>query len=265
MAKPEQSRRSRALLVALDPSGDSLNLLETAVALAGQLDADLEALFLEDVDLLRIADLPWSFEVTLSSAEERKTSSQAIGRALEARAADARSRLQNAAAQTRIRWSFRTVRGRRMQTVFAEASASDLLLIGHTRRGTSDTRLQQAARPRHAVYAAYEGSDSAQRALSVARELAERDGADLTVVLPETASPEESSRLAHAASETLSGTSVPVRFRRCRSDDACLLAEVLASVWAEAVVLAVDSPVVHDEKSFQSFLSRLPCPVILVR
>ena len=263
ITKPEQ-RPSRALLVVLDPSGDSLALLETAVNLASQLQADLEALFVEDSDLLRVADLPYAFEVTLSSAEERKTSRQAMSRSMEAHAAHARSRLETAAGRARIQWSFRTVRGRRIETVFAEASGSDLLLVGHMRQSLFAAPRQRAAEPRHAVYSAYHGGIAADHALSVARELAERDGADLTVVLPETASPEESQRLARTVAEALSGSPLPVRFRRCRADDACLLAAVLSSAWADAVVLPVDHPVARDEKQFQIFLSRLPCPVILV-
>jgi len=46
------------ILVALDATEDSLTSLDLATRLAAKLRAELEGLFVEDINLLRMADLP---------------------------------------------------------------------------------------------------------------------------------------------------------------------------------------------------------------
>ena len=68
-AKPESS--SRRILVVLDASPFGLEALEAAAGLAARLRAELQGLFVEDVDLLRLAGLPFARELAYSSSQRR--------------------------------------------------------------------------------------------------------------------------------------------------------------------------------------------------
>jgi K+-sensing histidine kinase KdpD len=50
----------RRILVALDASPDSLAALKTAADLARRMEAELMGLFVEDIELLRMADSPYA-------------------------------------------------------------------------------------------------------------------------------------------------------------------------------------------------------------
>ena len=58
----------RRILVALDASRHSLAALEAAAELAARLKAELVGLFVEDIDLLRLAGLPFAREIRYPSA-----------------------------------------------------------------------------------------------------------------------------------------------------------------------------------------------------
>ncbi|PKN22384.1 MAG: hypothetical protein CVU64_24985, partial [Deltaproteobacteria bacterium HGW-Deltaproteobacteria-21] len=53
----------RRILVAMDPSYRSVGALDVAAELAARLGAELSAVFVEDVDLLHLAELPFAMEI----------------------------------------------------------------------------------------------------------------------------------------------------------------------------------------------------------
>jgi hypothetical protein len=129
MATPEEQR----ILLALDACCDaSAATIETAVHLAQRLGAALEALFVEDSELLRAAELPFVSEV-IAGGERRLTPEQLrrTNRELSARA----ERLMAEAARLRnVRWQWRTVEGTRALLAAAEAVQCDLFMPGRPAR-----------------------------------------------------------------------------------------------------------------------------------
>jgi len=61
-----EARALRRILVALDASRSSLEALRAAAALAARMGAELECLFIEDVNLVRLGQLPVARQVTLT-------------------------------------------------------------------------------------------------------------------------------------------------------------------------------------------------------
>ena len=57
----------KRILVALDASAANRTALQTAALLASELQAELQALFVEDINLLRLAELPFAREVVFGS------------------------------------------------------------------------------------------------------------------------------------------------------------------------------------------------------
>ncbi len=73
MRRRERERKSRdadhqRILVALDASSDSRAAVEAAVNLAARFNAELTGIYVEDENLLRLADLPFVQEVGHFSA-----------------------------------------------------------------------------------------------------------------------------------------------------------------------------------------------------
>src|SRR6516165_5238200 len=124
------------ILVALDASTHSMAALAAAVQLAAAMEAELEGLFVEDINLLRLAGLPFAREVRHTASLEALDSLR-MERALKAQAAQAREALAAAARRAQVQWSFRVVRGQVTQEVLAAAAKADLVTLGKQGRSRS--------------------------------------------------------------------------------------------------------------------------------
>jgi nucleotide-binding universal stress UspA family protein len=183
------------ILVALDTSPHSLAALETAVDLAERLDAELQGLFVEDINLLRLAELPFACELRFTSATTQKVDPPQMAEQLRGQAAQAQRRLQQLADSRKIKHSFTVVRGVVAPSLLKAALDSDLLVLGRVsyslvrseRLGsTAQTAVTQAERSVLLVHPhanlnrppllIYDGSAAAERALSVATSLVQRNG-----------------------------------------------------------------------------------------
>ena len=72
----------KRILVSLDTSDRGRAALEAAVRLALSTNAELQGLFVEDEDLVRLASLPFSREIELASASPRELQSINMERSL---------------------------------------------------------------------------------------------------------------------------------------------------------------------------------------
>ena len=122
------TKRIRRVIVGLDPAAQSRALLEAAVELAGQMQAEILGLFVENQDLLHFAGLPFAREVGFESATRRALDIESMERSLRALAREARQALESAAEGTQVQWSFRVVRGAPAAELLAAAEESDLVI-----------------------------------------------------------------------------------------------------------------------------------------
>jgi nucleotide-binding universal stress UspA family protein len=130
MTEPATEFVVRRILVALDASAQSLAALNAAVTLAAGLGADLEGLFVEDINLMRIAMLPVARRVLYPSGTEETLDSSRMEREMRLLARQAQESLAAMAERSGIRWSFRVVRGKVTVEILSAASDSDLLTVG---------------------------------------------------------------------------------------------------------------------------------------
>ena len=140
----------RRILVAIDASAASLDALAAAASLAVRLGSELEGMFVEDEDLLRLAALPFAGIVRTPGGERERIDPASAEVALRAMAARARDALQLAASRHGVAWSFRVSRGRVVREVLAAAEGADLVVLGaagHGRRarGSVGTTAREAA------------------------------------------------------------------------------------------------------------------------
>jgi hypothetical protein len=118
----------RRIVVRVDAAPRRRAVLVAAAALADKLEAELVGLFVEDVDLLHFAGLPFAREVGFTSATRRPLDVAAMERSLRALAKDAHETLALVARGTPVRWSFRVARGPEALELLAVATDEDLVV-----------------------------------------------------------------------------------------------------------------------------------------
>lgn len=129
MARPaaEVSAPQR-VVVLLDASAPGRAALEAAAAHAAQLQAELVAVFVEDLDLLHLAGLPFACEIGFPSAMPRALDAPALERRMRQLAEEARLSVAAIAARMPLQWSFQIVRGALSAQTLAAAAEADLVI-----------------------------------------------------------------------------------------------------------------------------------------
>lgn len=144
----------RRILVGLDASQTSAAVLHTAVHLSALLEADITGLFVEDMNLIRLAQLPFSREIRYLATSARPLHHEQMQQLLRTHATWLQHEFRQTAADWAVKGSFHVVRGFVTQELLAAAEKTDLLVIGRlsSQRGfrkqvgsTALTALQQAA------------------------------------------------------------------------------------------------------------------------
>lgn len=188
------------ILVALDASPHSQVALRAAASVAAAMHAELHGLFVEDATLFHLCNSPFCREVGLRTAVVRQLESHTVERQLRVLAAEMRRSLARVAGEAQVRWSFQVARGAVEQELLAAAEHAALLSLGRAgwlagaRLGsTTRTIVQRTMRPLlilgnragvlHPLTVLYHGSASADRALTLAVRLAQRNSQTLAILL----------------------------------------------------------------------------------
>ncbi len=275
----EEDRRIERILVALDTSPHSLAAMRAAVELASEWGADLVGLFVEDLDLLRLAQLPFAREVAEYSARVRRLGQEDVELQLRAQATRLRRELSRHAMRQGVRWRFRVARGVIPRELLAEAEEADLVILGKTgwsesRRMGSTTRvvvteargrvlvLHSEARMVSALRVVYDGSQAAQRALDSAAMLAAQSQRELSVLLL-VESEADAAELRKQAAKMLAERGLSARYRTLIEPDPDELAEAAEAL--DCVLVLPADLAGMPEQAMLKFMDQLECPVLLVR
>ncbi len=202
MSQEKETQAIDRILVALDSSPSSLAALEAAAELAIGFEAELIGLFVEDVNLLRLAELSFTQEVGLFSARSRRVEIRHIERQFRSQASQARQALERIARTTRLEYSFRVARGMVVPELLTAAAEADMIILGKTgwspvgqRRLGSTVRsilsegtqltlvLQHGIQLGQPILVIFDGSVTAQKALLAAAQLVPQDTGPLNVLV----------------------------------------------------------------------------------
>ncbi|MDX1735780.1 MAG: hypothetical protein R3228_15505, partial [Halioglobus sp.] len=150
------------VIVTMDVDSHLPSTLDLATALAQAKRSTLHGLFIEDEDLLGVAELPFSQEVTLLSGQSRELDNRKLARSLVQVAADYRRALQHHADRQSLEWSFSRVRGRKRALELGEEAGADIVIIAQP-----VSRRQSARQPRNRFLLALDHSPLALPALEI--------------------------------------------------------------------------------------------------
>ena len=195
MSKERSDLTIRRILVAMDASQHSQAALDAAANVAALLDAELVGMFIEDINLLRVAQLPFVREVSFPVAETREIDVGKMEKYWRMQATLARRQLIELANQKKIEWSFYIERGSVSDRLLTASLDMDLLAIGRLGRSLSrPISLGSTARTvlergklslllmqnevdlDQPISVVFDGSHTAFRALKIASSLAQRSG-----------------------------------------------------------------------------------------
>ncbi len=190
----------RRILVALDASPHSVAALRAAAQLAALMGAELQGLFVEDINLIQLAHFPFSQEVGSYTASRRRLDNSSIERQMRAMARAIRQAMAEVANQTHVRWSFQVARGPVTAELLAAAEAALLLSMGRAGRrrrkslgSTVQSVVSRTSRPvlildeegqlKYPLTVLYTGSPAADRALRLAIQLTQRTPSELRILI----------------------------------------------------------------------------------
>lgn len=265
------------VLVALDASRASLDALSAAAALAARLGAELEGLFVEDVNLLRVAGMPFASQLSSLSGTPRPLERSAVELELRALAGAARASLAETARRLEVEWSFRVARGQVSGELLEAASKADVLVLGRTGRSvgrrpggtaraaaigapTSVLLVGRGAGIGQPILVAYDGSAAADRVLDLAARL--DGGAGRLTVLVAAATAAEAEKLARRARSRLAreGESEPRCVTIARRLDLVRAAQASGAL----LVLGAASSAL-GETGLERLLEEIESPLLVVR
>ena len=274
--KVGESGKIRRILVAIDASPQSLAALEAAAELAAGLGAELVGVYVEDINLIRLAALPAVRETGEASARTRRLDGGRIDRQLRSQATRAARAMADSASRAQVRWSFSVARGSIEAELLQAASEADLFIIGRagwsgkrilgsTARklvaaGTNRTMIiERGERLQPTLMTVYDGSDQSQRALDTAIGLGEYLAVGIVAE-----DEEQAKALQSEVASKLDMQGRKARYRWLVQANTSELANMVRTQEECILILPGQSPLLEG-KNLPEALDEFKCPVLLVQ
>lgn len=192
--KSSESVRRLRIIVALNACRRDLGGLEIAAALAARKGCELEALFVEEVNLINVAELPFTKEVARCSGTEREIDQPRVSRAQRASLSQIQQAIDRLSEEQSVQASLRIVRGHFMRIALSIRDDVELLVL--SRRGESAGGKSAPASGGFAgfrggavageqpVWVIVDGTEGSFRALQAAQDIAAAQSVRLSAAVP---------------------------------------------------------------------------------
>jgi len=225
--------------------------------LAKRLDAEFETVFVEDLEVLRVAELPFLREFRFTSMRFENFDQQSLEAELRILAHRAEEALAGQAALRNVPWRFRVWRGSLEPELLAALDADVLALH---RPGTKSSK--DGSQPgESSIAVCFDGSTPARRALAMASALAAQAQLSLTVIL---VGEGERVEILREQAESAIASSTPVlSFEPLPEPTQAALVSRARTAGRQGLVIARESPLLRDG-SLRNLLHALGGPLFLV-
>lgn len=249
----------RRILVTLESSDTGRSALDIAARLAAMLHAELEGVFVEDINLISLAGLPFLREIKSSSLIEEAVSPERMQRDLKAQARQAERMLMQHAESIGVSCTFRVWRGHATLDTLSASFEADILSIARTpayRRAVAATRPCAIER----ICVLYSSSAQAQNALTAACQLANSLEVPVNVLL--SAGNTAQTHPEKKASAILAMSNQPIYFEYF--DGIPALVDTLNTAPNTVLIVEAGHPL-FKKAGFNHLLDALSLPVLIVR
>jgi nucleotide-binding universal stress UspA family protein len=279
-AMSEEAPTIRRILAAVDASPGSLGALRGAADLAARLDAELLGLYVEDVTLLQLANLPVAREVRTFSATVRELDIHRARRLIDAQSGRVHRAIRTVASERQVTWTYRVRRGPVANELIAGMSEADLIVLGRASRpgrrrlgSTASAVLEGTTRPvllldrplpaGPTALVLYDGSERGEHTLALATRIVEQLGGYLAIVC--LADDSQTARLhQQAAFDRLADLSRRALCRWLIGPSLPALLEVIATEEADLLALP-GRPSLLGEDTLRRLIEAVDIPILLVR
>jgi nucleotide-binding universal stress UspA family protein len=269
------------ILVALDSSAANQNILRASIALASYFHSQLNALFIEDADLISAAELPFVREIVLVSPSVRAINAAGMERSIQLQTTQLRKLVASVAQQNQIDIAFNVLRGNVARTLSEASGQTDLLVIGKnsllqgkSRRVGSITRsvmssvqcdlavLHYGSNIERPVVTGFTGSTASLRAVSLAIDLAHEDHGQLIIILPAT-DDLKYEQLNKAIEENFNMQQLRISLVRLPNNSTDQILHVIQQFHGRILLLESSSAFLTDEQK-QALIAQADIPVIFL-
>ncbi|MGE5200428.1 MAG: hypothetical protein ACM3O6_00015, partial [Acidobacteriota bacterium] len=248
--------------------------IETAAQLAGQWQAALHGIFVEDLDLLQAAALPFTREVSAAPAAAQALDEAEMALHLSALASRVRSDLEAVARRYGLVWSFAVVRDRPSARMLSAPDADLLIVEGRARPFAGGLRLESrfvaaAFDADRSVLLLRDGGEKRGRVVALVQSAGETGWRTLAAAAKVAAAGDRSLTVLVATDEV---SSAEIR-DRLRSASPELAAHVriesasrtsVANLGRDLLVVDAD-PAVNPPSALREIVASTPADVLLVR
>lgn len=266
------------VLVALDGSPQSRAALKAATNLAALIGADVTGVFVEDLNLIRMAELPFAREISWFSGEPRAMAPPSLKRGLRAQAARVRRELIQKAESLGLVWRFERRHGRIHEVLLRSAEQADIVVLGRAslqaRRKVGSTAqalmrspgaptliLPEEAQLPARILVLYDGSSAASPVLNAGAGLAAYFGQGISVLI---VAPDESQAavLQQTCADHLREFKLQADYRWLVSPsrgDLIRALQVMGAVSVVPLIIQAREPV-----RLTGLIDQLPSPILVV-
>ena len=262
----------KRVIVALDHSRQDANTLRQAVELAERAHAELVALFVEDEQLLQLAQLPFSQEISGASGVVRNLDQNAITRQMTRQVDELQHLLVQSVGSRAVHSTVKVVRGQFAVEALAEAGETDVVFVSVRSQGEQvpisvgwplPRRFTPRAQRPKPVWVVYDGSPTADRALALASELSRLSGASLVVAIY-TEDDQQARISRESVTRSLIGQTAPAQVFQYSAGQRGAFSDRLRDSGCGLLVIGQDDRFLRS--AFGSiFVESFVCPVVLVR
>mgnify|MGYP001819511065 CR=1 FL=1 len=264
----------RRITVALDDSMQSSQALQEAAELAASLQAELEGIFIEDINLIHLAELPFTREIRPASMTQEVVNSQRMEQELRSLARQQQKKLELVANEKGIRCSFRIRRGQIKTELMEAVTEADILTLSRPgqvaekfTRQSASLSLQAAAFPAQqaspSVSVIFGPAASERKALMAAARLASYLDVGLNILV-NGESDTETDELLHEAMVQLESQKQSVNYLRLPGCQVSDLVKATLSSNSRVLLLNSNNSLVTDGQLW-SYLEQVSCPLLIVR
>ncbi len=123
--------RLKRVIITVDSDNLPESTIEYAVTIAARLKRPLEGVFIEDIDLLNSAALPFTREICLTTGLTREIDIHSVLSTYQARMLRFRQRLAQRAEQRSVPWTVSSIRGRCRDYQFDSLEGADFCIYFH--------------------------------------------------------------------------------------------------------------------------------------
>jgi len=253
---------AQRVVVAMGDAAAGREAVDAAVRLACALDAQLTALFLENADLARAAELPFLHETCALSGTVRPMAGPAMLRTLRTRAEQV---VAAAAEASGVSWRFEVVRGSGVALACAGRDALDVLVLAQApRHGLAHAYASALSRPAldaRPVAVTVRDTPGAVRVLRAAQAVASACGAPLLLLLAGD-DVDDDRRLRQLTAQALGAVPKGTRYLALRNWNVDAIAAAARQHKARLLVCC-DGELRRDAARLESLLARLRCPLVV--